>query len=132
METVNSILDVLSYILGFACVFAVYKAIAVFIPTRKHWLIKVLAFLLLRYPAMVIIYLDDPWNISLALVGFVVYIVVFYSAKWEKKVTAFLIFNPTIISKERTEGGLNKRTIFMSSYLTHLWFFRIASGMGIQ
>lgn len=23
-----------------------------------------------------------------------------------------------IISKERTEGGLNKRTIFMSSYLT--------------
>ncbi len=30
-----------------------------------------------------------------------------------------------IISKERTEGGLNKRTIFMSSYLTHFWFFRI-------
>ena len=98
MGTVISILDVLSYILGFACVFAVYKAIAVFIPTRKHWLIKVLAFLLLRYPAMVIIYLDDPWNISLALVGFGIYIVVFYSAKWEKKVTAFLIFYPTIIA----------------------------------
>lgn len=93
-----SILDVLSYILGFTCVFAVYKAIAVFIPTRKHWLVKVLAFLLLQHLALVIIYLDDPWNISLALVGFIVYIVVFYSAKWEKKVTAFLIFYPTIIA----------------------------------
>ena len=98
MEAVISILDVLSYILGFTCVFAVYKAIAVFIPTRKHWLVKVLAFLLLQHLALVIIYLDDPWNISLALVGFIVYIVVFYSAKWEKKVTAFLIFYPTIIA----------------------------------
>ena len=98
MGTVISILDVLSYILGFTCVFAVYKAIAVFIPTRKHWLVKVLAFLLLRHLAFVIIYLDDPWNISLALVGFIIYLVVFYSAKWEKKVTAFLIFYPTIIA----------------------------------
>lgn len=57
-----------------------------------------LAFLFLRYLALVIIYLDDPWNISLALVGFIIYVVVFYSAKWEKKVTAFLIFYPTIIA----------------------------------
>ncbi|MDE6518771.1 MAG: hypothetical protein K2L18_13170, partial [Acetatifactor sp.] len=98
MGTVISILDVLSYILGFTCVFAVYKAIAVFIPTRKRWLVKVLAFLLLRHLALVIIYLDDPWNISLAFVGFIVYIVVFYSAKWEKKVAAFLIFYPAIIA----------------------------------
>lgn len=44
------------------------------------------------------------------------------------RTSSILSFNKTlllIISKERTEGGLNKRTIFMSSYLTHFWFFRI-------
>ena len=98
METAISILDVLSPILGFICAFAVYQAIAAFIPTRKHWLVKVLAFLFLRQLALAVIYLNDPWNISLVLVGFIAYIVVFYSAKWEKKVTTFLIFYPTIIA----------------------------------
>ena len=30
-----------------------------------------------------------------------------------------------IISKERTEGGLNKRAAFVPSYSAHFWFFRI-------
>lgn len=98
MESVISILDVLCFILALIYSFVVYKAIAVFIPTRKHWLIKVLAFLILRYLAGTIIFLNDPWNISLALVGFIVYVFVFYSGKWEKKVTAFLIFYPTVIA----------------------------------
>lgn len=85
MGTVISILDVLSSILGFLCVFTVYKAVAVFIPTRKQWLVKVLAFLLLRYLVLSVIYLEDPWNISLVMVGFIAYIIVFYSAKWEKR-----------------------------------------------
>ena len=98
MGIVISILDILSYILGFTYIFVVYKAIAVFISTRKHWLVKVLAFLVLGQLALTIIYLNDPWNISLALVGFIVYLFVFYSGKWEKKVTAFLIFYPTVIA----------------------------------
>lgn len=98
MGIVISILDILSYILGFTYVFVVYKAIAVFIPTRKNRLVKVLAFLVLGQLALTIIYLNDPWNISLALVGFSVYLFVFYPGKWEKKVTAFLIFFPTVIA----------------------------------
>lgn len=84
MDIVISILDILSPILGFICNFAVYKAIAVFIPARKHWLVQALAFLLLRYLAFVIVYLDDPWNISLALVGFAVYSCLLFSKMGEK------------------------------------------------
>lgn len=98
MATVISILDIFSPILGLAYIFVVYKAIAVVIPTRRHWLLKLLAFLALYYLAPVIIYLNDPWNISLALVGFAACLFVFYSGKWEKKVTAFLIFYPTVIA----------------------------------
>lgn len=98
MESVISILDVLCFILTLIYSFAVYKAIAVFIPTRKHWLIKVLAFLILRPLTETVVFLNDPWNISLALVGFIVYPFVFYRGKWEKKVTAFLIFYPTVIA----------------------------------
>ena len=98
METIISILDSLCYVLNFIYVFVVYKAIAVVIPTRRHWLLKVLAFLVLLNLAPVIIFLNDPWNISLALVGFAAHILIFYSGKWEKKVTAFLIFYPTVIA----------------------------------
>ncbi len=98
METIISILDSLCYVLNFIYVFVVYKAIAVVIPIRRHWLLKVLAFLVLLNLAPVIIFLNDPWNISLALVGFAAHILIFYSGKWEKKVTAFLIFYPTVIA----------------------------------
>ena len=98
MESVISILDVLCFILALIYSFAVYKAIAVFIPTRKHWLIKVLAFLILQPLSETIVFLNDPWNISLALVGFIVYLFVFYRGKWEKKITALLIFYPTVIA----------------------------------
>ena len=47
METIISILDSLCYVLNFIYVFVVYKAIAVVIPIRRHWLLKVLAFLVL-------------------------------------------------------------------------------------
>ncbi|MDE7224157.1 MAG: hypothetical protein K2O34_10305, partial [Acetatifactor sp.] len=62
MENVISILDVLSLIVGFAYIFVVYKAIALVIPTRRHWLLKVLAFLALCCLAPVIIFLNDSWN----------------------------------------------------------------------
>lgn len=46
------------------------------IPTRRHWLLKALAFLVLWNLAPVVIYLNDPWNISMALAGFAAYIFV--------------------------------------------------------
>lgn len=116
MEIIISILDILSPILGYLYVFIVYKAIAVVIPNRGRWWLKVLAFLVLRYLALAIIYLNDPWNISLALVGFVAYLLVFYSGKWEKKITALLIFYPTVIAVNFLQQNLFGDIFFALSH----------------
>lgn len=116
METMISILDSLRYILGYIYVFALYKAIAVVIPTRRHWLLKVLAFLVLSNLAPVVIFLNDPWNISLALVGFAAYIFIFYTGKREKKVTAFLIFYPTVIAVNFLQQNLFSDLFFAVSH----------------
>ncbi len=116
METIISILDNLCYVLGILYVFVVYKAIAVVIPTRRHWLLKVLAFLVLWCLAPVVIFLNDPWNISLALVGFAAYIFIFYSGKREKKVTAFLIFYPTVIAVNFLQQNLFGDLFFAVSH----------------
>lgn len=116
METIISILDGLSFILSLIYVFIVYKAIAIVIPTRRHWLLKVLTFLVLRYLTLIVIFLNDPWNITLALAGFAVCIVVFYLGKWEKKVTAFLIFYPTIIAVNFLQQNLFSDLFFAVSH----------------
>lgn len=116
METIISILDSLNFILGSIYVFVVYKAIAVVIPTRRNRLLKVLAFLVLWYLAPVIVYLNDPWNISLALVGFAAYIFIFYAGKWEKKITAFLIFYPTVIAVNFLQQNLFGDLFFAVSH----------------
>ena len=98
MESIIKILDIINLLQGVAYVWVIYCVTAVFIPLRKHWLFKLLAFLCLYVLAPVVIFLDDPWNISLALIGFIVHIFAFYSGKWEKKTTAILIFYPMLIA----------------------------------
>lgn len=118
-ETVISILDGLNFILGSIYVFVVYKAISIVIPTRRHWLLKALTFLILWYLAPIIVYLNDPWNITLALLGFAVCIFVFYTGKWEKKTAVFLIFYPTIIAVN-----------FLQQNLFSDWFFAVSHAPG--
>ncbi len=116
MEHMIRILNIVNLLLGVAYPLAVYGALALFIPLRKHWLLRVAAFLTLYFLAPVVIFLDDPWNISLALICFSVYIFAFYSGRWEKKVTAVLIFYPMLIAVNFLQQNLSSDLFFAISH----------------
>ena len=75
-----------------------------------------LALLVLSQIVPLPVYLDDPWNISLALLGFVACIFVFYTGKWEKKLAAILIFYPLIVAVNFLQINLSSDLFFALSH----------------
>ncbi len=116
MENVIKFLDMFNYVQGTARILLAYLAIAVFIPLRKHWVPRLLALLVLSQIVPLPVYLDDPWNISLALLGFVACIFVFYTGKWEKKLAAILIFYPLIVAVNFLQINVSSDLFFALSH----------------
>lgn len=116
MENVMNLLYMLNYVQGTAHILLAYFSINAFIPLRKHWIPKLLALLPLWYIVPLPIYLDDPWNISLALLGFGACIFVFYSGKWEKKLAAILIFIPLIVTVNYLQFNVSSDLFFAFSH----------------
>ena len=83
MEEIIGFLDKFNYVQGTAHILLTYFAIAAFVPLRKHWIPRLLVLLPYWFIIALPIYLDDPWNISLGLLGFGLCIFVFYSGNWE-------------------------------------------------
>lgn len=98
MELIIHILDIFAVIIGFICSIISFLTLSAFIEPRKHWFLKLLAILLLRETALSIIYLNDPVNISISFLLFIVYIVIFHKGEWMKKITAVFIFYPMCIA----------------------------------
>lgn len=116
MENAIRLLDILCMALAYLYTFVMYQVIASILPTRKNWVVKLLTFLALKQLAGTIIFLNDPWNISLAMIGFAAYIFIFYSGKWEKKTSAFLIFFPMIIAVNFLQQNLFSDLFFAVSH----------------
>lgn len=116
MENAIGLLDKLNYVQGTAHILLAYFSIDAFIPLRKHWFPRLLALLVLWQIVPLPVYLDDPWNISLALLGFGVSIFVFYSGKWEKKLAAVLIFYPMIVAANFLQFNVSGDLFFTLSH----------------
>ncbi len=98
MELIIHVLDIFAELIGFICSIIIFLTLSAFIEPRKHWILKLLAIILLRETAMSIIYLNDPVNISASLLLFIVYMTIFHKGKWIKKITAVFIFYPMCIA----------------------------------
>ncbi|MCI9073315.1 MAG: GHKL domain-containing protein [Lachnospiraceae bacterium] len=116
MEEIIGFLDNFNYVQGTAHILLAYFAIAAFIPLRKHWIPRLLALLPFWHIVPLPIYLEDPWNISLGLLGFGLCIFAFYSGKWEKKLAAVLIFYPMIVAVNFLQFNVSGDLFFALSH----------------
>lgn len=98
MELIIRILDIFAVVIGFICSITIFFTLSAFIEPRKHWILKLLAIILLRETALSIIYLNDPVNISASFLLFIIYMVIFHNGTWMKKLTAVFIFYPMCIA----------------------------------
>ncbi len=78
-------LEVLSTILSLLYTFLFFWMLHTFLPVRKHWGLRIPAFLCFCYIADVIIYSNDLSNLLGVLVGFLLYVMLFHQGRWMAK-----------------------------------------------
>ena len=91
-------LEVLSTILSLLYTFLFFWMLHTFLPVRKHWGLRIPAFLCFCYIADVIIYSNDLSNLLGVLVGFLLYVMLFHQGRWMAKAAAVLVFYPALIA----------------------------------
>lgn len=109
------LLDILSELFywGYAAVF--FWMIHTFLPVRKKWPVRILAFWLCNWLASVVIYSNDLDGILGALLGFAAYVAVFHQGRWIEKVTAVLVFYPALIAVNYLMMDIGRRYFFVST-----------------
>lgn len=91
-------LDILSMLLNLSYNFVFFLMIHTFLPLRKNWLVRILAFFACNFLSSVIIYSNDLANLLGALLGIIAYITIFHCGHWARKITAILVFYPALIA----------------------------------
>lgn len=91
-------LDILSFLFEWGYVFVFFWILRTFLPLRKNWPVRILAFALCSPLACVIVYSNDFANLFGALLGFAAYIAFFYRGRWMEKTAAVLVFYPAVIA----------------------------------
>ena len=91
-------LEILSSVINLTYTFIFFWMIHTFLPLRKNWPIRVIAFLASNVLSLSVVYSNDLANLLGALLGFIVYIVIFHCGKWVEKMTAVLVFYPALIA----------------------------------
>ncbi len=91
-------LNILSFVLEWAYVFVFFWILHTFLPVRRNWFVRILAFFACSFFAVVIIYSNDLPNLLGSLIGFSIYVALFHRGRGMEKFTAVLIFYPTVIA----------------------------------
>lgn len=91
-------INILCFALEWAYVFIFFWILHTFLPVRRNWLVRILAFFACSFFAVVIIYSNDLPNLLGSLIGFSIYITLFHRGRWVEKFTAVLIFYPAVIA----------------------------------
>lgn len=115
MQMIIAMLDLFKFLVQLVYTAVFFGVISTFIQPRQHWALKLMAVLSLIPFVPVVIYLNDPVNVTFALVGFMMYILVFHTGSWMKKATTVLIFYPMVIAVN-----------FLFLNLTSGWFFAVS------
>ena len=91
-------LNILSFFLEWTYVFVFFWILHTFLPVRRNWVARILAFFACSFFAVVIIYSNDLANLLGSLIGFSLYLILFHRGRWVEKLTAVLIFYPAVIA----------------------------------
>ncbi len=110
-------LDIVSFLLEWGYVFVFFWILHTFLALRKHWIIRILAFVACSMLATVIVYSNDLANLLGALVGFGVYIAIFHCGNWIEKLSAVLVFYPALIAVNYLMLDIGSEIFFTSAGL---------------
>ena len=105
-------LDILTFMTNVCYTIIFFWILRMFLPLRKNWLLKIAAFVANHYLASAVIYSSDLAGLLGTLLGFCVYIIVFYRGRWIEKLTTVLIFYPPLIAVNYLTMNIGERCFF--------------------
>lgn len=108
-------LEILSDLLAFGYAFVFFWMIQTFLPLRKNPLLRIAAFFACTVLSTVVIYSNDLAGLLGTLLGFSLYIVLLHSGHPAKKLTAVLVFYPSLIAINYLMQDIGSRFFFSVS-----------------
>lgn len=91
-------LDICSFFLAWGYAFIFYLILNAFLPVRKNWALKIIAFLVCGYLADTIVYSNDLGSLLGTMLVFFIYILLFYQGTLMEKISLLLVFYPALIA----------------------------------
>lgn len=128
------LLDGIAFIIEWIYVFVFFWILHTFLPVRNSWLLRIPALICCSFLAVVIVYSNDFANLFGSLVGFAIYLAIFHKGRWVEKLTAVLIFYPSIIAINYIMQDVGARLFFgltdapndSSRWPDHFWLLSTA------
>lgn len=93
-----ALLNGLSFVLAWAYTFVFFTILRTFLPMRGPLPLKLFAFVVCGYLADSIIYSNDLGGLFGTMLGFFVYVLVFYRGALMEKISVVLVFYPALIA----------------------------------
>lgn len=106
------LLDILTFILSLSYAFVFFCIVRTFLPLRKNWPMRILAFWASGYLSLVVVYSNDLESLLGTFLGFCLYVTIFHGGRWMEKMTAVLIFCPAIIAVNYLMQDIGSRCFF--------------------
>ncbi len=108
-------LDTVTFLLACAYGFVFFVILKTFLPLRETKGLKILALFILLPLADVTIYSNDLANLLGALLGFAIYIALLHRGRPLQKLTALLVFYPSLIAVNYLMQDIGCRLFFWST-----------------
>lgn len=105
-------LDILALLLQYGYVSVFFVILLTFLPLRRNWILRILAFAAAYLFSVTTIYSNDLAGLLGMLLGFCAYVLVFHRGRWVEKLTTVLIFYPTVIAVNYLMENTGRRCFF--------------------
>mgnify|MGYP002512192006 CR=1 FL=1 len=107
------LLDLLTFLVNCANVLILFLILRTFLPARKNLAIQIMAVLAGAPLFDAVVYSNDLPGILWTLLGFVLYVTVFFRGRWIEKLTAVLVFYPAVIAVNYLTQDAGSRLFFL-------------------
>ena len=106
------LLDLISFLLLWGNALVIFRMLRTFLPMRKPFVLEIGAFLICPMLFNVVVYSNDLAGLLWPLVGFILYIALFYKGGWMEKLTAVMVFYPAVIAVNYLMEDTGSRLFF--------------------
>ena len=113
------ILEILSFLLAWGYTFVFFWIIKTFLPLRRNWIAKIVAFLVCGYLADAIICSNDLDALLGVMIAFFLYVLIFYRGTIMEKVSVLLVFYPALIAVNYLMMDIGSRMYFALTGATY-------------